>query len=86
MAFDVIFDSPEKAQDVLSAMQGIVHHRKNVTVGELYALIDHPSTYADYDQVWVDLSTVDIVQVGDGYSLKLPDPEILIFTDKEQTP
>ena len=70
---EIIFETRGDAEAVLDAMYDILNQYKVVSVAELYDLASittHNYTCNNYG--WIDLRGSSVVQVRDGYILKLP--------------
>lgn len=72
---EVVMDSYDKAKAVLDAMVNEAEKYQRVTVKDLCTLANLPSDYAKSNWGWRNLTGSDIVQVRDGYLIKLPPVE-----------
>lgn len=69
---DVILDTRAEAEEVLSAMDGILDAYGMVSVADLNDLVGVTGQYTDNKYGWNSLRTAEVVRVRDGYMLKLP--------------
>lgn len=69
---DVILDTRPEAEEVLSAMDGILDAYGIVTVADLNDLVGVTGQYTDNKYGWNSLRTAEVIRVRDGYMLKLP--------------
>lgn len=69
---DVILDTRPEAEEVLSAMDGILDAYGIVTVADLNDLVGVTGQYTDNKYGWNSLRTAEVIHVRDGYMLKLP--------------
>lgn len=74
---EIVLGSRREADEVLAEMFETLERFKQVTVSDLYEMLDIQSAYTDRNYGWVDLSSADIRRVKDGYLLDLPRPESL---------
>lgn len=73
---DIILDSRQDADDVLSAMDDMIDTYDSVSVADLYDLIgiDVTGRYTYNDYGWTSLRNAEVVPVRDGYWIKFPKP------------
>lgn len=70
---NVIIDTRDEARDVLEAMERHIKKYDVVTVADLYDYLGVTGTgFTDRNYGWTDIRTARIVQVPDGYKLRLP--------------
>lgn len=75
---EIIFRTKREAEEVLFEMQELYDRFRNVSIADLYQLIDKPVDSRNWtlnDYGWEDLSSVDVIRVPDGYLLRLPRPK-----------
>jgi hypothetical protein len=75
---DVILKNRKEAESVLDCLRDLFKAHKAVSLGEFYELCGIEGTWTDEYQGWDDLTSAEIVQTGDGYTISLPDPKQLI--------
>lgn len=70
-----IFNSKEKAENVLKLMKGVIQDYGFVTIADFYDLIDFANyTYEATKVGWKDLSASEIVnEVGTAWTIIFPD-------------
>lgn len=69
----VTFSNRPDAETVLEAMLDIISAYESVSIAEYYELARIPNdNYTLTNYGWTDLSTARIIQVRDGYTIKLP--------------
>jgi len=78
---DIILEFKSDAMAVVKRMDDILREYQQVTVGDLYDLVEHPTTFPDRRYGWKDLSEAGIRRVKDGYLIVLPPAQAL---DSEQ--
>mgnify|MGYP000009259717 FL=1 len=73
---DIILESRADADDVLDAMSDLIETYESVSVADLYDLIgiDVSGRYTYNDYGWTSLRNAEIVEVHEGYWIKLPRP------------
>ncbi len=69
---DITLERRSEAEEVLTQMDILVEEYGHAAVADLYDLIGKTCEYTDYKYGWTNLRNAEIVQVGDGYYLKLP--------------
>ena len=69
-------ESRADADDVLDAMSDLIENYESVSVADLYDLIgiDVSGRYTYNDYGWTSLRNAEIVEVREGYWIKLPRP------------
>lgn len=68
-------DTREEGERVIDTLKELLEKYGVVSVADLKALIDMPSTYRENRIGWTDLKTASLKRIGGGYYLVLPDPE-----------
>lgn len=71
---NVVLETREEAEEVLSAMVELVDLYNVVSVADLYALIGEESDYTDDRYGWTSVSRARVDRVRDGYMIVLPRP------------
>ena len=73
---DIILEFRADADDVLDAMSDLIETYESVSVADLYDLIgiDVSGRYTYNDYGWTSLRNAEIVEVHEGYWIKLPRP------------
>ena len=74
---DVILETRDEADSVLSRMYDIIQTYKMITVAELYGLVGITAEYTDESWGWKDLRSASIRRVREGYLIDLPQPREL---------
>lgn len=74
---DILFESRQDAEEVLSAMVDLVEIYGVATVSDLYDLVGKTSAYTDRGFGWSALGSSRVVRMRDGYILDLPPVEVL---------
>lgn len=80
---NIVLKKRHEAIAVLQEMEMIVLDHGEVTVGDLYRLVDEPATFADEKWGWSCLDgsdgsrPADVQQIRHGFLLRLPRPEPL---------
>lgn len=69
---DICLATRGEADAVLYRMDELINEYGQVSIGDLYDLVDITGSFTDYKYGWVDLRTADVVRIRDGYLLKLP--------------
>lgn len=74
---DIIIDSRVQADEVRDQMYKLIHKYEQVTVANLYRLLDITPSFTDQEWGWTDLRGFEIRRFRHGYLLDLPQPEFL---------
>lgn len=74
---DIILETRDEADSVLSRMYDIIDTYKMITVAELYGLVGITAEYTDESWGWKDLRSATIRRVREGYLIDLPQPKEL---------
>jgi hypothetical protein len=74
---EVIFQSQEDAEAVLTAMKQLLDQYEQVTQADFLELSGLSSTFADDKVGWVGLTAVQVKSINSGYILDLPAPKEL---------
>ena len=69
---DICLATRGEADAVLYRMDELIDQYGQVSIGDLYDLVDITGSFTDYKYGWTDLRTADAVRTRDGYLLKLP--------------
>lgn len=69
---EITFDSRGYAELVLQQMDDIIAAYNFVRVADFYELIGKTGSYTDNNYGWTNLRSAQVVQVRDGYKIKLP--------------
>lgn len=69
---EIILPSRGEAEAVLDRMDELIDQYGQVSIGDLYDLVDITGSFTDYKYGWVDLRTADAIRTRDGYLLKFP--------------
>jgi len=69
---DFVISTREEAELVLEKMNDILEQYDVVCVGDLFELLDQPTTPIDYKWGWLYLGDVHIRQIREGFLLDLP--------------
>lgn len=70
---DIMVNSKEEADAVLSALDDIISQFGRASVADLYDLVDISGDYTNHNYGWTNISTAKAVRVrGGGYMLQLP--------------
>ena len=68
----IILESRDEAEEVLSQMEDLLETYNQVSVADLYDLIGKTPVFTDNKYGWTNLRNADVVRVYDGYQLVLP--------------
>lgn len=74
---DVILPTREEAEEILGELEGVIERHGHCTVGDLYSIVNFPTTSTDEYWGWVDLRRAYTSAERDGYLLRLPRPQDL---------
>jgi len=75
---NIILATQDEANLVLDSLSKVVHNCGYATVEDLYMLVDISSDHTLHKYGWKDVASVSVTLVeGQGYSLNLPEPELL---------
>lgn len=74
---DIILNTREEAESVLSRMYDLIERYNMVTVAELYSLVGISAEFTDENWGWKDLRSANIQHIRDGFRINLPKPEEL---------
>lgn len=74
---EIILESRAEAEEVLDNLYSLVSDYDVATVGDLYELVDQPSSFTDEKWGWVDLRGANITRVRGGFLLDLPKPDYI---------
>lgn len=69
---DILFESRQDAEEVLSHLVDLVEIYKCATVADLYDLVGQTSAYTDRGFGWTELGRASVKRMRDGYILDLP--------------
>lgn len=69
---DIVFDSRNDAENVLSQMDEIMNEYGLVRVGDLYDLAGVSSPHTSNKYGWTNIRNAEVVRVREGYIIKLP--------------
>ena len=69
---DVILETRGEAEEVITAMDGLMDTYGIVSVADLYDLVGIQCNYTDNKYGWTNIRNVEPIRVRDGYMLKLP--------------
>ena len=69
---NILFDTREDAEKVLSEMNKILEQYKEVTIADLYTLADIDCDFKDIKYGWLDLTDAKVVREYHGYKILLP--------------
>lgn len=69
----IVFDSREKAENVLETLKEIINEYGLVTVADLHESAGLDISYTENKYGWVNLKEAKIVRVRQGYKLVLPE-------------
>lgn len=69
---EIYLPSRGEADAVLYRMDELIDEYGQVSIGDLYDLVDITGNFTDYKYGWTDLRTADAIRTRDGYLLKLP--------------
>lgn len=73
----VVYSLEGEAECVFEYMRQILNQYGYVLVADLYDLSDIPTSPEDDNYGWYDLLTAEIMQTKEGYTIKLPKPEVI---------
>jgi len=74
---DIVFEQYDDAANVLARLVDYVDSYGKVSVDDYFDLIDHTSDYTAQNWGWTDLTSATIVNVSNGYLIKLPNPVVI---------
>ena len=69
---DIILETRGEAEEVITAMDGLMDTYGIVSVADLYDLVGIQCNYTDNKYGWTNIRNVEPIRVRDGYMLKLP--------------
>lgn len=69
---DIIIESREEAEDVLSTLCDIISTYGTTSVADLYECVGFTPEHTDYKYGWTNLSAASVVRTREGYLIKLP--------------
>lgn len=69
---EILFQTRAEAQEVLTRMYDLLNEYEQVTVSDLYSMVDITGNYTDETLGWLDLRGTEIMKVRGGYILDLP--------------
>jgi hypothetical protein len=69
---DIWLETRGEAEAVLDRMDELLNDYGQVSIGDLYDLVDVTGSFTDYKYGWTDLRTAEAVRSGGGYVLKFP--------------
>lgn len=69
---DIILNNRNEANDVLIRMDELISTYGLVSVADLYDLVGITGNYTDNRYGWTNIRSATVIQVRDGYMLKLP--------------
>jgi hypothetical protein len=69
---DIWIETRGEAEAVLDRMDELLNTYGQVSIGDLYDLVDVTGSFTDYKYGWTDLRTAEAVRSGGGYILKFP--------------
>lgn len=72
---DLVFQSREEADNVLTVMLDILDRYDKVSVADMNELSGLHSTHVDVKWGWTDLRGVDVRQIREGFIIDFPPPE-----------
>lgn len=72
---DIVLNTREEAELVLSTMQDIIEKYEFASVSDFHTIVGLPSTYVDNNWGWSGLQYVNIRQVREGWLLDMPSVE-----------
>lgn len=72
---ELIFDTRQDAEEVLSTLFEYVDDYGVATMKDLYSLADMPTDHTMYKWGWYDLREATVVKVREGFLLKMPKAE-----------
>lgn len=75
VANDIILNTREEAELVLSTLQDIIEKYDFASVSDFHTIVGLPSTYVDNNWGWSGLQYVDIRQIREGWLLDMPSVE-----------
>lgn len=73
----VVLSTQEEGNEVLKRMLELIRTYKQVSVGDLFDLVDIRSTFREESWGWKSLEGAGVKRVKDGWELKFPEPEHL---------
>lgn|SRR5512134_1063016 len=74
MVDDILLATRVEADAVLEQMYDLLEKYENVSIADLYAMINWAPTHNDNKWGWLDLHGSGVKMVGNGYVLQLPKP------------
>lgn len=74
---DVVLDTRQDCEDVISQLVDLISQYGVVTVANLYDIVGFPDEYPDNKYGWTNLSGAGYRHVREGYILELPRPVAL---------
>jgi len=74
---EIVLDNRQDAEDALFELRNALDRYRNVSIGDLYGIVDIDRTPADESYGWFNLRYASVRKVRDGYLLDLPKPEPL---------
>lgn len=72
---EIVMGTRAEAQEVLSSMYTLLSEYEQVSVADLYQLVDMEPGTTDFKFGWVSLEGSDVRRLREGYALALPRPE-----------
>ena len=69
---DIVLETRGEAEEVITAMDGLMDTYGIVSVADLYDLVGKQCNYTDNKYGWTNIRNVEPIRVRDGYMLKLP--------------
>lgn len=72
---EIVMGTRAEAQEVLSSMYTLLSEYEQVSVADLYQLVDMEPSTTDFKFGWVSLEGSDVRRLREGYALALPRPE-----------
>lgn len=76
--YDIVLESREEAEEVLSRMDDLMATYGNVSIADMYDLVGIGGNYTDNRYGWTNTRDVRIVRVPEGYKIRLPKPVKLL--------
>lgn len=74
---EIVLSTRREADEVIAQMFDVLSRFQQVTVADLYDMVNVTPDYTDRKYGWTDLGSADIRRVSEGYLLVLPRPEAL---------
>lgn len=74
---EIVFQTRAEAQEVLTRMFDLINEYEQVTLSDLYSMVDITGNYTDESRGWTDIRGTTIMKVRGGYVLDLPPTESL---------